>query len=98
MGKVTFEFDDIEESYEILLTVNRHKFAHALDELKNYKRQYYKGYLNNTILIRDGKEIVTEEERKSYDYDFKGVEQYVRTEDVENDLERILDIVIGLLD
>lgn len=98
MGKVTFEFDDIEENYEVLLTVNRHKLAHALDELKDYKRQYYKGYLTDTMLIRDGKTVVTEEERKSYDYDYKGVEEYIKTSTVENDLERILDIVYGLID
>ena len=38
MGKVTFEFDDKEESYDVSLCTNRYVMAHMLDEISNYAR------------------------------------------------------------
>lgn len=42
MAKVTFEFDDIEENGEILLTVNRKNLASTLYDISQYRRKLYK--------------------------------------------------------
>lgn len=38
MGKVTFEFDEAEERYDVSLCVNRYKMAYMLDEIRDYAR------------------------------------------------------------
>lgn len=42
MAKVTFEFDDIEENGEILLTANRKNLASMLYDIGQYRRELYK--------------------------------------------------------
>lgn len=42
MGKVTFEFNDGEEMYDISLCTNRYKMASMLDEVQNYVRHLNK--------------------------------------------------------
>lgn len=42
MAKVTFEFDDIEENGEILLTTNRKNLASMLYDIGQYRRELYK--------------------------------------------------------
>lgn len=42
MAKVTFEFDDIEENGEILLTANRKNLASMLYDISQYRRELYK--------------------------------------------------------
>ena len=42
MAKVTFEFDDIEENGEILLTANRKNLAFMLYDISQYRRKLYK--------------------------------------------------------
>ena len=42
MAKVTFEFDDIEENGEILLTANRKNLASTLYDIGQYRRELYK--------------------------------------------------------
>ena len=42
MAKVTFEFDDIEENGEILLTANRKNLASTLYDISQYRRELYK--------------------------------------------------------
>lgn len=41
MGKVTFEFDGIEEGKDIALTNDRYKMVVALDELNDFAREIY---------------------------------------------------------
>lgn len=41
MGKVTFEFDDVEERHDIAVTNERHRLLVALDELDNFAREIY---------------------------------------------------------
>jgi hypothetical protein len=44
MGKVIFEFDDIEELNDIELTVARHKLSSALWDISRIPRSIEKGY------------------------------------------------------
>ena len=42
MGKVTFEFDDKEEHYDINLCNSRHAMASMLDDIGDYARELRK--------------------------------------------------------
>lgn len=42
MGKVNFEFNAIDEQYDIALCTNRYKLASMLEEISNYRRNLYK--------------------------------------------------------
>lgn len=41
MGKVTFEFDNIEENRDVALTNDRYKMITALYELSDFAREIY---------------------------------------------------------
>lgn len=97
MGKVTFEFNDGEESYDIELTVNRRKLISALYDLQSYRRDIYKGYINNTLIVV-GDKVVARDSNKLEDYDIEKAKAYLEVEDILRELDYILDKVQSLLD
>lgn len=101
MGKVTFEFDDNEERYEIDLIVKRHSLAHALDELKNFRRKLYKGYEPEGSYIyikKDKSKVYSDEEVHDPNYHLEDAKMYIDDTYVLNEIDHILDDVWHLLD
>lgn len=96
MGKVIFEFDENEEREDIELIVNRLKMSCALDELKEYRDDLYKGYRDHEmVFIRDGKVIETGENKNLEDV--KNTKSYIEVSDVLNILDNILEDVKHLI-
>ena len=97
MGKVTFEFNDGEESDDIELTVNRRKLISALYDLQSYRRSIYKGYINNTLIVV-GDKVVARASNQLADYDIETAKAYLEVDDILRELDYILDKVQFLLD
>lgn len=98
MGKVIFEFDDIEDKSDINMIVNRHKMWNALFELGNFRRAVYKGYTNNEIVVKDNQVVARGHEKLVPDYDLEGTKGYLDETEVLRELDYILDDVRFLLD
>ena len=103
MAKVTFEFDDQEDNYDILLVTNRHKLVSALYQLNEFYRKLYNGrlYTDELITIKDGK-VLTEDDYNKYaeagEYPVKGTKEYLSTDYLENELDCMLCNARHLLD
>lgn len=103
MGKVTFEFNDEEETSEINVIVNRHKLMCALNELSDFRRKLYNGklYTEEIITVKDGK-VLTEEDytafRERGEYPVRGTKEYISTDYLETEFDDILSNVTDLLD
>lgn len=95
MSKVTFEFDENEDRQDVELIVNRLKMSCALDALKEYRGDLYKGYREEVVAIRDGK-IIERGENKTLE-DVKNTKAYIEVNEVLNVLDDILDDVKHLL-
>lgn len=98
MGKVTFEFDEDEERSEINLINNRHKLICALYDLQKYRRNLYKGYINNATYVVDGKIVGKWEEIRDKDFGGSKITSYLCDDDVINEIDAILSGVSHLLD
>ena len=103
MSKVTFEFDDQEESYEVLLVANRNKLVSALYQVDELLRKLYNGklYTEELITVKDGK-VLTEDDYKKYaeegNYPVKGTKEYISTDFLENELDNALCDIRHILD
>ena len=103
MGKVTFEFKDGEDDYDIQLVTNRHKLVYALDKLNTFYRNLYNGklYSADIISIKDNKVLtpeLIEESRKAGDYPVSNTKSYISTNYLEEELNDILYDIKQLLD
>ena len=98
MGKVIFEFDEEEERGTIENFIKRDSFKYALEEIKEYRRLLYKGYINNKIIVKDKKVIAEGNEILELDGDIIGRKSYVPVSDVIDRLDDCLKTVIDLLD
>ena len=102
MSKTTFEFDDGEDR-DVLLIVNRHKLASALYELSDFYRSLYNGklYTDELINVKDNRVMTEEDYKKAQDEGqpyVSGTKEYISTDYVERELDRILEDVRGLID
>lgn len=95
MAKVIFEFDETEDRQDVELIVNRLKMSCALDDLKEYRDDLYKGYREEVVVIRDGK-IIERGENKTLE-DVKKSKGYIEVNEVLNVLDNILNDVKHLL-
>ena len=104
MAKVTFEFDDNEESYEIEKVINRNKFIVALEELSDLYRRMYNGKIydeNATIYVLKEGRVATEkdyEEARLKGTYLEGGKTYYNSDWIENELNIILDDIRPYLD
>lgn len=98
MGKVRFEFDELEDKSDINMIVNRHKMWNALFELSNFRRTIYKGYTENDIVVKDNQVVVRGKEKLVPDYDIEGAKSYLDDDEVLRNLDYILDDIRFLLD
>ena len=95
MAKVTFEFDDQEDNYDVLLVTNRHKMVGALYKLDELYRKLYNGklYTDELITVKDGK-VLTEDDYKKYaedgEYPVKNTKEYISTDFIETELDDAL--------
>lgn len=53
MGKVTFEFDEIEDSQDIKQITNRYKLCGILNDVSNYRRELYKYETRGEIPVNE---------------------------------------------
>lgn len=103
MAKVTFEFDDQEESYEILLVANRNKLVSALYQVNDLLRKLCNGklYTDELITVKDNK-VLTEDDYKKFsetgEYPVKNTKEYISTDYLENELDNALCDIRHILD
>lgn len=103
MSKVIYEFNENEESRDIDLINARYKMVHALNELQDFRRTLYKGWLNeeDMINVKDTKVLTKEdydklhEEGKLY---FEGTKRYISYDYVEQKIDYILNDISFLID
>ena len=98
MGKVIFEFDEIEDSQDIKNIVNRNKLIYALDELKKYQRRLCKGCVNNQIIVEDRNVIAEGTKILALEGNIEGQKTYMPVNDIIDELDNCLNSVISLLD
>lgn len=96
MAKVTFEFDEFDDRRDINVIVNRHKLENALCDLSHLRRNLYKGYINDTIVVKDN-EVVYKDGKALKEYDTENTEEYINTSNVINELDRILEDVYSII-
>lgn len=96
MAKVTFEFDEYDDRRDINVIVNRDKLQNALYDLSNFRRNLYKGYVPDTIVVKDN-EVVFKEGRALKEYNTENAVEYMETSDIINELDRILDDVYPII-
>ena len=97
MGKVTFEYDENEESYELDLIHNRHKMAYALSQLRQLRRTIYKGYNSRYIVVKEDK-VVYRDGEKLQDYEIDGAKCYIEDSIIIQELDDIIDEVSHIID
>lgn len=99
MSKVTFEFDENEDRYDVNLIVNRHKLVTAVNELSDLFRRIYNGKIyddKDLIYVKEDGYVAT---RKDYEEAnikgeyISGGENYLRQKFIETELDKILDDV-----
>lgn len=97
MGKVTFEYDEKEDSLDIRLVVNRQRLMSAFWELNNYIRELNKGYARGTIVV-SGDEVLGDISCSiPEEYHDKEKKFYVEDEEVIRKLEALTDPLRDLL-
>lgn len=102
MSKVIYEFNENEEGRDIDLINARYKMVHALNELQDFRRKLYKGWLSGEDLInvKDNKVLTKEdydklhEEGKLY---FEGTKRYISYDYVEQKIDYILNDISFLI-
>lgn len=97
MAEVVFKFDDEKEARDVEYVTLRNKIIGTLLDLESLSRDFYKGYIpdNKKLLIKDRKEIMTDEKIKKYQEECKkfiveGTETYVSLEYVSDLINEIL--------
>lgn len=99
MAKVTFEFEDGEDTYDIDLIVNRNKMAYALEELKSFRREIYKGYIDSREIVNTNtKQIFSKEDFEKNNGYIADSKIYIHDEYILQRLDDILDEVRDILD
>lgn len=97
MAKVTYVFDENEESSDINIVANRHKLICVGYDIQELRRALYKGYIDNIITVKDNK-VITEEDRKENNYmPFEDAKCYIEIDRVIDKLDDILDSIYFLL-
>lgn len=51
MGRVIFEFDEDKDSYDLKIINNRTDIMDTLEQIDEYRRNLYKGYSDNEIIV-----------------------------------------------
>ena len=99
MPKVTYEFDENKDLEDINLIINRHKLSLLVNELYNFRRDLYKGYVPEGVYIsiKDNK-VVTAEDREKAEGLIEGTKGYIDDDYVIDEIDRILDNVKGIID
>lgn len=99
MSKVTFEFDENEDRYDVNLIVNRHKLITAVNELSDLYRKIYNGKIydeKDSVYIKADGCVATKEdyEKANLKGEFlSGGKTYLRQGFIEEELDRILEDV-----
>lgn len=111
--KVVLEFND-EERTEAKQAINANTMAYALWELQKYRRDLYKGYVRNRIVVNGDRvlddETIAKQAKQSYAKElcpeevdetlpnFKDNKVFIPDDDVLNKIDEILYIVRDVLD
>lgn len=97
MGKVTFEFNDQEDSLDIRLVVNRQRLMSAFWDLNNYIRELNKGYARGTVVVSGDKVLGDTSCNIPEEYHDKEKKLYVEDEEIIRKLEALTDHLRDLL-
>lgn len=97
MGKVTFEYNEEEDSLDIRLVVNRKRLMSAFWDLNNYIRELNKGYARGTIMVSGDKVLGDIGASIPEEYANKEKKFYVEDEEVIRKLESLIDPMRDLL-
>ncbi len=111
--KIILEYDG-EEKEEALKAMQVNSISCVIWELQKYRRELYKGYISNTIVVNGDKvldeETVSKQAKQSYAKElcpeevdeslppFKDNKEYIWKEDVLDKIDEILDSVREFLD
>ena len=97
MGKVTFEYDEEEDSLDIRLVVNRKRLMSAFWDLNNYIRELNKGYARGTIMVSGDKVLGDISASIPEEYIGKEKKFYVEDEEIIRKLESLVNPIGDLL-
>ena len=97
MGKVVFEFNEEEDSFDIRLVANRQKLMYARSEINDYIRELYKGYARGTVIVSGDKVLGKITDTIPEEYINKEQKVYVEDEEVMRKIESIIDPIRDLL-
>lgn len=97
MSKVTFEFDEYDDSDDINIVVNRNKLTKALYDLSDYRRTILKGYENGAVIALDDKILGKISDKIPEEYDNMPTKILVSDEAILDELNRILTPIYNLL-
>lgn len=97
MGKVVFEFNEEEDSFDIRLVANRQKIMYALSEINDYVRELYKGYARGIVIVSGDKVLGKITDTIPEEYHDKEKKFYVEDEEVMRKIESIIDPIRDLL-
>ena len=98
MAKVTLEFDETEDSFDINLFVNRKKMISALCGLNDYIRKLNKGYAKGIVIVSGDKVLGDISCNIPEEYVEKEKKFYVEDEEVIKELEYLIEPIRNLLD
>ena len=93
--KYTFE---TESSREMEIVASRHKILSVLNDIKNWRRELYKGYDNNVRVLYNGKLYTHnefEESRDELSKDEKGIIKDCKHVYLDNDLIDKIDTLLS---
>lgn len=103
MSKVIYEFNEDEESRDIDLINARYKMINALNELQDFRRKLYKGWLSEEemINVKDNKVLTKEDFEKLHKEGrlyFEGSKRFISYDYVEQKIDYILNDISFLID
>lgn len=97
MAKVTFEFDETEDLFDINLVVNRKKMISALDDLNNYIGELNNGFAKGIVIVSGDKVLGDVSCNIPEEYVEKEKKFYVEDEEVIKELEYLIEPIRNLL-
>ena len=98
MGKVTFEFNDKEDSLDIRLVVNRQRLISVLWDVNNYVREINKGYARGTIMVSGDKVLGDISDAIPEEYVNKEKRFYIEDEEIMRKINCLLKPIEDLLE
>ena len=98
MGKVTFEFNEKEDSFDIRLVANRKRLMSVLWDFNNYVRKINKGCARGTIMVSGDKVLGDISDAIPEEYVNKEKRFYIEDEEIMRKINCLLKPIEDLLE